>query len=59
MQNELYYDGITDLNWENDSQWLEISRNGFVYDIIPFRKKDIKDVVVCGEPKTFCVYPVI
>lgn len=24
-----YYDWITDLNWENDSEWLDISRNGF------------------------------
>ena len=81
-----YFDWITDLNWENDSRWLDISRNGFcliihgcnkngydkrfdpllrrivdgfVYDILPFWKKDIKDVVVCGESKAFSVYLVI
>lgn len=71
MQNALYYisgvkagvpDGVfiaeIDYDKRSDPLLREIV-GGFVYDILPFWKKDIKDVVVCGEPKTFCVYPVI
>lgn len=81
-----YYDWMTDLCWENDTEWMDMTRNGiiliihgcdksgyvkrfdpllrhiidsFVYDILPFWKKDVKDIVVEGESRAFSVYLVI